>query len=45
MRIDVTIPSPGESISEVTLGSWQKQSGDWAEQDDVLVDMESDKAH
>ncbi|MFO0827866.1 MAG: 2-oxoglutarate dehydrogenase complex dihydrolipoyllysine-residue succinyltransferase [Phycisphaerales bacterium] len=44
MRIDVTIPSPGESISDVTLGTWRKQSGEWAEKDDLLVEIESDKA-
>ncbi len=44
MRVDVTIPSPGESITEVTLGSWQKRSGEWVEKDDLLVAIESDKA-
>ncbi len=41
---DVVIPSPGESISEVTLGPWQKQDGEWVEKDDLLCEIESDKA-
>ena len=42
--IDVVIPSPGESITEVTLGQWQRQAGDWVEKDDLLCEIESDKA-
>src|SRR5690554_1137934 len=41
---DVVIPSLGESISEVTLGPWQRQDGDWVEKDDLLCEIESDKA-
>ncbi|MBL9147881.1 MAG: 2-oxoglutarate dehydrogenase complex dihydrolipoyllysine-residue succinyltransferase [Phycisphaerae bacterium] len=44
MPTDVTIPSPGESISEVRLGTWQKKTGEWVEKDDLLVEIESDKA-
>jgi len=44
MPIDVTIPSPGESISEVTLGTWSKRDGAWVEKDDPLNEIESDKA-
>lgn len=43
MAVEITIPSPGESISEVTLGSWLKQSGEWVEKDESLVEIESDK--
>ena len=32
MSLEITIPSPGESITEVTLGTWLKQDGDWVEQ-------------
>ena len=42
--VDIVVPSPGESITEVTLGQWHKQDGDWVETDEVLVDIESDKA-
>ncbi len=43
MPVDITIPSPGESITEVTLGPWHKSSGDWVEKDETLVEIESDK--
>ncbi len=43
MAINITIPSPGESITEVTLGPWSKQSGEWVERDETLVEIESDK--
>ena len=42
--VDIVVPSPGESITEVTLGQWHKKDGDWVETDEVLVDIESDKA-
>ena len=44
MIIEVKIPSPGESITEVELGSWLVESGDIVEMDDELVEIESDKA-
>jgi 2-oxoglutarate dehydrogenase E2 component (dihydrolipoamide succinyltransferase) len=44
MATDITVPSPGESISEVTLGTWARTEGDWVEKDDLLVEIESDKA-
>ncbi len=42
--INLTVPSPGESITEVTLGTWHKAEGDWADKDELLVEIESDKA-
>ena len=42
MAIDITIPSPGESISEVVVGPWHKTPGDWVEKDEILVEIESD---
>jgi 2-oxoglutarate dehydrogenase E2 component (dihydrolipoamide succinyltransferase) len=44
MATDITVPSPGESISEVTLGAWARNEGDWVEKDELLVEIESDKA-
>jgi 2-oxoglutarate dehydrogenase E2 component (dihydrolipoamide succinyltransferase) len=44
MPLSLTIPSPGESITEVTLGSWHKADGDYVNKDDLLVEIESDKA-
>ena len=43
MPLEISIPSPGESITEVTIGPWQKASGDWVEKDEVIVEIESDK--
>ena len=37
--VDIVVPSPGESITEVTLGQWHKKDGDWVETDEVLVDI------
>ena len=44
MPVDITIPSPGESITEVTIGTWHKNTGEWVEKDEVLLEIESDKA-
>ena len=41
---DVNIPSPGESITEVRLGQWKRGDGDWVEKDELLNEIESDKA-
>ena len=42
--IDVKVPELGESIQEVQVSSWLKKIGDWVEQDDDLVELESEKA-
>lgn len=44
MAIDIKIPSVGESISEVTLLKWVKKSGDYVERDEVVAELESEKA-
>jgi len=41
---DVKVPSVGESISEVFIGTWLKQPGDRVEKDEPLVEVETDKA-
>ncbi len=41
---DVKVPSPGESITEVEIANWVKQNGDWVEKDDVIGEIDSDKA-
>ena len=38
------VPPVGESISEVILSSWLKNDGDYVEMDEVIAEMESDKA-
>ncbi len=42
--IDLVIPTVGESISEVTLVKWQKKDGDYVNRDEVLCELESEKA-
>lgn len=42
--IEIKVPSPGESITEVQIGSWMIENGDVVELDDVLCEIESDKA-
>lgn len=42
--IDIKVPTVGESISEVTLVKWLKQSGDYVDRDEVLCELESEKA-
>ena len=44
MAVDITIPSPGESISEVSLSGWLKEDGAYVEKDELLAEIESDKA-
>ncbi|MFZ9881227.1 MAG: biotin/lipoyl-containing protein, partial [Phycisphaerales bacterium] len=44
MAVDITIPSPGESITEVSLSGWLKDDGTYVEKDDLLAEIESDKA-
>lgn len=44
MSVEIIIPSPGESVTEVTVGSWLKQDGEWVEQDEAICEIESDKA-
>ena len=42
--VELKVPSPGESITEVTIARWVKQSGDVVEKDEVLAEIDSDKA-
>ncbi|MFT5884694.1 MAG: 2-oxoglutarate dehydrogenase E2 component (dihydrolipoamide succinyltransferase) [Arcticibacterium sp.] len=42
--IEVKVPSVGESITEVTLSSWTKSNGDFVEMDEIICELESDKA-
>jgi 2-oxoglutarate dehydrogenase E2 component (dihydrolipoamide succinyltransferase) len=44
MSLEVKVPSVGESITEVTIASWHKKDGDTVNTDDVLCELESDKA-
>lgn len=42
--IDIKVPTVGESISEVSLANWLKKEGDYVNRDEVLCELESEKA-
>jgi 2-oxoglutarate dehydrogenase E2 component (dihydrolipoamide succinyltransferase) len=42
--VELKVPSPGESITEVIIARWVKQTGDVVEKDEVLAEIDSDKA-
>ncbi|HBF89191.1 MAG TPA: dihydrolipoyllysine-residue succinyltransferase [Bacteroidales bacterium] len=42
--IEIKIPSPGESITEVEIASWLVKDGDFVEKDQEIAEIESDKA-
>jgi 2-oxoglutarate dehydrogenase E2 component (dihydrolipoamide succinyltransferase) len=44
MIIEITIPRPGESITEVTLANWMVEDGSFVEKDQEIGEIESDKA-
>jgi 2-oxoglutarate dehydrogenase E2 component (dihydrolipoamide succinyltransferase) len=41
---EMKVPAVGESITEVTIASWSKKDGDHVEVDEILCELESDKA-
>ena len=44
MAIEMKVPAVGESITEVTVATWNKKEGDHVKLDEVLCELESDKA-
>jgi 2-oxoglutarate dehydrogenase E2 component (dihydrolipoamide succinyltransferase) len=44
MAIQIKVPAVGESISEVTIANWLKRDGDVVKVDEVIAELESDKA-
>ena len=42
--IEVKVPSPGESITEVEIANWLVKSGDYVEKDQEICEIDSDKA-
>jgi len=42
--LEIKVPTVGESISEVTIARWNKKTGDYVEMDELLCELESDKA-
>lgn len=44
MSVEIKVPSPGESVSEVEIASWMVEDGDYVEKDQEIVELDSDKA-
>src|ERR1700760_4895698 len=44
MSLEIKVPTVGESITEVTLSRWIKKDGDAVAMDEVIAELESDKA-
>ncbi len=44
MALEMRIPAIGESITEVTIAQWMKADGEYVEQDEIIVELETDKA-
>lgn len=44
MALEIKVPTVGESISEVVISKWSKKTGDYVEMDELLCELESDKA-
>ena len=44
MAVDLVVPSVGESITEVQVGQWLKKEGEYADRDEPVVEIESEKA-
>ncbi len=44
MALEIKVPAVGESINEVTVSRWLKNDGDYVEMDEVICELESDKA-
>ncbi len=44
MAVEIKVPTIGESISEVTLTKWIKKDGEWVNRDEIIAELESEKA-
>ena len=44
MALEMKVPSPGESITEVEIAEWLVSDGDWVEKDQTIAEVDSDKA-
>lgn len=44
MSLEMKVPAVGESITEVTIASWTKSDGEFVEMDEIICELESDKA-
>ncbi len=41
---ELKVPSPGESITEVEIAEWLVEDGDWVDRDQIIAEIDSDKA-
>ena len=44
MILEMPVPSPGESISEVEIAQWLVKDGDYVDKDQTIAEVDSDKA-
>ena len=44
MILEMKVPSPGESITEVEIATWLVKDGDYVEKDQAIAEVDSDKA-
>jgi 2-oxoglutarate dehydrogenase E2 component (dihydrolipoamide succinyltransferase) len=44
MAIEIKVPSPGESVTEVQIANWLKSTGDYVQKDEEICEIDSDKA-
>src|SRR5690625_4816319 len=44
MALEMKVPSPGESITEVEIAQWLVEDGDYVEKDQAIAEVDSDKA-
>ena len=44
MILEMKVPSPGESITEVEIATWLVEEGDYVEKDQAIAEVDSDKA-
>ena len=41
--LEMKVPSPGESISEVEIAEWMVEDGEYVEKDQTIAEVDSDK--
>ena len=45
MKVEIKVPQAGESVTEAMISDWFKENGDAIEKDDVILELETDKAN
>ncbi|MEL7472099.1 MAG: 2-oxoglutarate dehydrogenase complex dihydrolipoyllysine-residue succinyltransferase [Planctomycetota bacterium] len=43
MAVEIKIPEVGESVTSGVIAAWTKSDGDWVDQDDTVIELETDK--